>query len=45
MDIKATNEAYRDEIDAAIKEVLDSGWYILGEQLKNFERELEKVEK
>jgi len=39
MDIKATNEAYRDEIDAAIKEVLDSGWYILGEQLKNFERE------
>ena len=39
MDIKAANEAYRGEIDAAIKQVLDSGWYILGEQLSNFEQE------
>ena len=39
MDIKATNAGYRDEIDAAIKQVLDSGWYLLGEQLAGFERE------
>lgn len=39
MDIKAVNSVYRDEIDAAIKEVLDSAWYILGEQLAHFEKE------
>jgi len=39
MDIKAVNEQYRPEIDAAIKEVLDSGWYIMGTQLEAFERE------
>jgi len=39
MDIKAVNEQYRTEIDAAIKEVLDSGWYIMGTQLEAFERE------
>jgi len=31
---------YRAEIDAAIKEVLDSGQFILGEQVKSFEKEL-----
>jgi len=39
MDIKALNEKYRPEIDLAIKEVLDSGWYIMGAQLETFERE------
>jgi dTDP-4-amino-4,6-dideoxygalactose transaminase len=29
----------RSEIDQAIKEVLDSGWYILGPQVEAFERE------
>ena len=39
MDIKAANEAYRNEINVAISQVLDSGWYILGEQLAKFETE------
>ncbi|MGB1936734.1 MAG: DegT/DnrJ/EryC1/StrS family aminotransferase [Akkermansiaceae bacterium] len=39
MNIQAANVVYRDEIDAAIKEVLDSGWYILGDQLACFEKE------
>lgn len=39
LDLKAVNERYRPEIDAAIRRVLDSGWYILGEEVSNFERE------
>ena len=39
LDLKAVNEQYRPEIDAAIKRVLDSGWYLLGEEGKAFERE------
>ena len=31
--------ARRDEIDAALKRVLESGWYILGEEVKAFEEE------
>ncbi|MDG1356645.1 MAG: DegT/DnrJ/EryC1/StrS family aminotransferase, partial [Akkermansiaceae bacterium] len=42
MDIKGSNEAHRHEIDTAIREVVDSGWYILGEQLTNFEAEFAK---
>ena len=30
---------YKKEIDIAIKNALDSGWYILGEQVKLFEQE------
>ena len=39
LDLKAVNEQYRPEIDAAIKRVLDSGWYLLGEEGAAFERE------
>jgi len=39
LDLKAVNEQYRSEIDAAIKRVLDSGWYLLGEEGERFERE------
>lgn len=39
LDLKAINEQYRDEIDAAIKRVLDSGWYLLGGEGKAFEQE------
>jgi len=39
LDLKAINEYYRDEIDEAIKRVLNSGWYILGEEVSSFERE------
>jgi dTDP-4-amino-4,6-dideoxygalactose transaminase len=31
--------ARREQIDAAIRSVLDSGWYILGEEVKRFEAE------
>jgi dTDP-4-amino-4,6-dideoxygalactose transaminase len=31
--------AYKDEIDAAIERVLQSGWYILGEEVRAFEEE------
>lgn len=39
LDLKAINEQYRDKIDVAIKGVLDSGWYLLGEEGKAFEQE------
>jgi len=38
LDLHKINEQYRTEIDAAIKEVLDSGWYIMGSKLKAFEQ-------
>ncbi len=33
---------YRQEIDQAIKRVIDSGWYILGNEVANFEQEFAK---
>jgi dTDP-4-amino-4,6-dideoxygalactose transaminase len=39
LDLKAINEQYRDEIDAAIQRVLDSGWYLLGQEGEAFEAE------
>jgi dTDP-4-amino-4,6-dideoxygalactose transaminase len=38
-DLKVQTEAIRAEIDSAVREVLDSGWYILGKQLAAFEEE------
>ena len=38
-DPKAGYLAHRDEIDAAIHRVLDSGWYILGREVEAFEAE------
>jgi dTDP-4-amino-4,6-dideoxygalactose transaminase len=35
----ASYRAYASEIDAAVKAVFDSGWYILGEFTKTFERD------
>ena len=37
LDLHTINERYRIEIDDRIKAVLDSGWYLLGEQDKTFE--------
>lgn len=37
LDLKLINEQYRDDIEDAITEVLDSGWYLLGEEIENFE--------
>jgi dTDP-4-amino-4,6-dideoxygalactose transaminase len=38
-DPRANYLAHKDEIDAAIARVLDRGWYILGEEVRAFERE------
>jgi dTDP-4-amino-4,6-dideoxygalactose transaminase len=37
LDLKAINMQYREEILDAFTRVLDSGWYILGEEVKSFE--------
>ena len=39
LDIKATYTELQPQLDAAIKRVLDSGWYILGEEVDAFEQE------
>jgi len=36
---KASYLAQKDEIDIAIRDVLDSGWYVLGRQVEVFEKE------
>lgn len=39
LDLKAPYEELRNELDAAVGRVLASGWYILGEEVRAFERE------
>ncbi|MDG1302243.1 MAG: DegT/DnrJ/EryC1/StrS family aminotransferase [Opitutae bacterium] len=39
LDLKKVNDAHGAEISAAIQRVLDSGWYLLGEEVSSFERE------
>lgn len=39
LDLHKINERYRQEIDDAIKKVIDSGWYLLGKEIKRFEDE------
>ncbi len=39
LDLKAGYQELRDEIDDAIHRVLDSGWYILGDEMEAFETE------
>ena len=39
LDLKKVNDAHGDEISEAIQRVLDSGWYLLGEEGKAFEQE------
>ena len=39
LDLKASYLELQTEIDVAIKRVLDSGWYILGEEVDAFEQE------
>jgi dTDP-3-amino-3,4,6-trideoxy-alpha-D-glucose transaminase len=38
-DLRATYQLLKDEIDAALAETLESGWYILGKQAAAFEAE------
>ena len=37
LSLKPINEQYRAELDAAIKRVLDKGWYLLGQEITDFE--------
>ena len=39
LDLLPTYRELEPEIDAAVKRVLDSGWYILGEEVDAFEQE------
>lgn len=38
LDLKAINLAHQAELKAAFERVLDSGWYILGQEVKTFEQ-------
>jgi len=38
LDLRAINNAYRPAIDNAIREVLDSGWYLMGKMGEAFEK-------
>ena len=39
LDLKAVNAKYKDELKEACARVIDSGWYIMGNELAEFERE------
>lgn len=39
LDLKLGYDELKDEINAAIARVLDSGWYVLGEEVERFEKE------
>ena len=39
LDLHKVNERFRGEMDAAVKRVLNSGWYLLGKEAEAFERE------
>lgn len=39
VDLKAGYDELRSELDAAYRRVMDSGWYLLGEELEQFESE------
>lgn len=39
LDLKSVNAAYRDELIEACARVIDSGWYVSGNELANFEHE------
>ena len=40
LDLKSINSSHKVELQEAASEVINSGWYLNGEQLKNFENEL-----
>tara|TARA_R110000851_G_scaffold4753_2_gene19664 strand:+ start:12159 stop:13262 length:1104 start_codon:yes stop_codon:yes gene_type:complete len=37
LDLKKINDKYRNEIESSIKNVINSGWYILGNEVEQFE--------
>lgn len=42
LDLQKINERYRVQIDARIKNILDSGWYLLGKEDETFEKNFAK---
>jgi dTDP-4-amino-4,6-dideoxygalactose transaminase len=43
LDLRAAGDETRDEVDAAVARVLESGWFILGPEVEAFEREFATV--
>lgn len=41
LDLQKTNAQYSEELKKVAAEVIDSGWYLLGEKVKQFESDLE----
>ena len=41
LDLQKINGQYAEELKKVVAEVIDSGWYLLGEQVKQFENSLE----
>lgn len=39
LDFRAVNEPYFDDIEKAVRRVLESGWYVLGKEVASFEEE------
>src|SRR5664280_82724 len=39
LDLKKINDSFEPDLSNAIKRVLDSGWYLLGNEVKAFEQE------
>ncbi len=39
LDLKAINDSFEPELNQAIQRVVDSGWYLLGNEVKAFEQE------
>ena len=44
LDLQKINSQYADELKKAASEVIDSGWYLLGERVKQFENNLESFQ-
>jgi dTDP-4-amino-4,6-dideoxygalactose transaminase len=39
LDLRKINDQYEPDLSLAIRRVVDSGWYLLGEEVKSFEKE------
>src|ERR1035437_1575655 len=39
LDLKAINNSFEPELSLVIRRVIDSGWYLLGNETKSFEEE------
>jgi dTDP-4-amino-4,6-dideoxygalactose transaminase len=39
LDLKKINDSFQPQLDQAVQRAVHSGWYLMGEELKNFEKE------